>query len=197
MQPKSENGNETEGRAPRSDVLRNRRRLLEAARDVFAAGGADASLEAVARTAGLGIGTLYRHFPTREALFQAVYLSEVEQLTVLAETLDNDVPPGEALRLWLKACVKLVATKKGMLVALAPPPGCNDALYASSSEKLRASLSALLSRAVSAGEIRGDIASDDLMLTVIGLCYASSQPDWQSTVPRLIDVFVDGLKAGT
>src|SRR6202030_2001237 len=100
-------------RKPRADAIRNRERVLEAAKVVFSAGGAEASLEAVARRAGVGIGTLYRHFPTREALFEAVYRREVEQLADLAEQLKTEVGPAEALRRWLRSNVEFVATKKG------------------------------------------------------------------------------------
>ena len=117
---------EKASRKPRADSLRNRDRLLVAARDVFSAGGPDASLEAVARAAGVGIGTLYRHFPTREALFQAVYRREVDQLVDLAATLAAEAPPMEALRRWLHANIGMVATKKGMLAALAPAAGSGD-----------------------------------------------------------------------
>ena len=107
-------------RRPRTDAVRNRERVLKAAKIVFSAGGADASLEAVARRAGVGIGTLYRHFPTRETLFEAVYRREVEQLADLAEQLKaDDVAPTEALRRWLRSNVEFVATKKGMSAALA------------------------------------------------------------------------------
>src|ERR1700689_883708 len=106
-------------RKPRIDGLRNRERVLEAAKLVFSAGGPEASLGAVARTAGVGIGTLYRHFPTREALFEAVYRREVDELAALAETLGAERAPGEALRQWVKANVAFVATKKGMAAALA------------------------------------------------------------------------------
>src|SRR5246127_2489768 len=106
-------------RKPRADALRNRERVLEAAKSVFSAGGSDASLEAVARQAGVGIGTLYRHFPTREALYEAVYRREVEQLGELAEQLKSEAAPVEALRQWLRANVEFVATKKGMAAALA------------------------------------------------------------------------------
>ena len=103
-------------RRPRADAVRNRERVLEAAKAVFSAGGPDASLEAVARHAGVGIGTLYRHFPTREALFEAVYRREVEQLGELSEALKSEPDPVEALRRWLQAGVefKFMATKKGM-----------------------------------------------------------------------------------
>src|SRR6478736_4645293 len=106
-------------RKPRADALRNRERVLEAAKIVFSSGGADASLEAVARRAGVGIGTLYRHFPTREALYEAVYRREVEQLSELAEQLKSAASPVDALRRWLRSNVQFVATKKGMLAALA------------------------------------------------------------------------------
>src|SRR5579872_2909312 len=110
-------GSAKSSRKPRADALRNRERVLEAAKIVFSAGGPDASLEAVAREAGVGIGTLYRHFPTREALYEAVYRREVEQLSELAEQLKNEASPIEALRRWMHANVQLVATKKGMLAA--------------------------------------------------------------------------------
>src|SRR6202051_4082348 len=101
-------------RKPRADAVRNRERVLEAAKAVFSAGGAEASLEAVARAAGVGIGTLYRHFPTREALYEAVYRREVQQLADLAEQLKQEADPVEALRQWMRSNVRFVATKKGM-----------------------------------------------------------------------------------
>src|SRR5881394_3308492 len=106
-------------RRPRADAVRNRERVLEAAKAVFSQGGPGASLEAVARRAGVGIGTLYRHFRTREALFEAVYRREVQQLVELAEALKSEASPVDALRRWLRSNVELVATKKGMLAALA------------------------------------------------------------------------------
>jgi len=103
----------------RADAVRNRERVLAAAKAVFSAGGAEASLEAVARRAGVGIGTLYRHFPTREALYEAVYRHEVQQLWELAERLKDEASPVEALRRGMRAIVEFVATKKGMSAALA------------------------------------------------------------------------------
>src|SRR5712671_4296203 len=111
--------NEKSTRKPRADAVRNRERVLEAAKAVFSAGGAEASLEAVARAAGVGIGTLYRHFPTREDLFEAVYRREVQQLVELAEELQDAPAPVDALRYWLRSNVEFVATKKGMSAALA------------------------------------------------------------------------------
>src|ERR1700754_1113732 len=108
------NDHPAKARRPRADGLRNRERVLEAAKAIFSAGGADASLEAVARHAGVGIGTLYRHFPTREALFEAVYRREVGQLVDLADQLKTEPAPTQALRRWLQSSVEFVATKKGM-----------------------------------------------------------------------------------
>jgi AcrR family transcriptional regulator len=181
-------------RKPRSDGVRNRERVLEAAKTVFSAGGSEASLEAVAKRAGVGIGTLYRHFPTREALFEAVYRREVDQLSDLAEKLKSAPEPVDALRLWLKANVELVATKKGMISALALAVQASSELYAYSFESLTKAIGTLLDRAVAAGEIRADIKSEDLLRALIGMCYLHDQPGWQSTVLRLMDVFINGLR---
>jgi AcrR family transcriptional regulator len=181
------------GRKPRSDSIRNRERLLKAAAKVFSDGGPEASLDAVAKRAGVGIGTLYRHFPTRQSLFEAVYRREVDQLAALAEQLAREAPPVDALRQWLRANVQLVATKKGMLAALALAAHGPSELYAYSFERLTKAVGVLLDRAVAAGEIRADMTAEDLLRAFISLCYSSDQPGWRSTVMRLVDVFVDGL----
>src|SRR3981081_4486745 len=181
-------------RRPRADAVRNRERVLEAAKAVFSAGGPDASLEAVARRAGVGIGTLYRHFPTREALFEAVYRREVDQLSELAEQLKNDAAPVDALRRWLRSNVEFVATKKGMSAALALAAQTNSELMAFSYDRLTKAVGALLDRAVKAGDIRGDVGPEDLLRALIGMCYLHDQPGWQTSVVRLLDVFVDGLR---
>src|SRR5580658_9442621 len=138
-------------RRPRADAVRNRERVLEAAKAVFGAGGPEASLEAVARRAGVGIGTLYRHFPTREALFEAVYRREVEQLADLADQLKSDPAPTGALRRWMRANVELIATKKGMLAALALAAHSPTELYAYSFDRLSKAVGLLVNRAVAAG----------------------------------------------
>lgn len=181
-------------RKPRADGVRNRERVLEAAKVVFSAGGSDASLETVAKRAGVGIGTLYRHFPTREALFEAVYRREVDQLSELAEQLRSAREPVDALRRWLKANVELVATKKGMISALALAVQTSSDLYAYSFDRLTKAIGALLDRAVAAGEIRADVSPEDLLRALIGMCYLHDQPGWQSNVLRLMDVFIDGLR---
>ena len=181
-------------RKPRADAVRNRERVLEAAKAVFSAGGPDASLEAVARRAGVGIGTLYRHFPTRESLFEAVYRREVQQLGELAEQLKTEAAPVDALRRWLRSNVEFVATKKGMSAALALAVQGSSELSAYSFDRLTKAIGALLDRAVAAGEIRSDISPEDVLRTLVGMCYMHDQPGWQTSVLRMVDVFVDGLR---
>ncbi|WFU85601.1 TetR/AcrR family transcriptional regulator [Bradyrhizobium sp. CIAT3101] len=181
-------------RKPRADAVRNRERVLEAAKLVFNAGGPEASLEAVAKRAGVGIGTLYRHFPTREDLFEAVYRREVEQLSELAEQLKNAKDPVDALRRWLGSTVEFVATKKGMSAALALTFQSSSELAAFSMDRLTRAVGSLLDRAVAAGQMRADISPEDLFRALIGMCYMHDQPGWQSSVLRMLDVFVDGLR---
>jgi AcrR family transcriptional regulator len=181
-------------RQPRADAVRNRERILAAAKTVFSAGGPAASLEAVARTAGVGIGTLYRHFPTREALFEAVYRREVQQLADLAERLMGQAEPVEALRQWMRANVRFVATKKGMSAALALAAYKNSDLFSYSFERLTRAVGALLERAITAREIRDDVSPEDLLRALVGMCYMQDQPGWQKSVLRLVEVFVDGLR---
>lgn len=167
--------------------------MLEAAKTVFGAGGPQASLEAVAREAGVGIGTLYRHFPTRENLFEAVYRREVGQLVDLATTLLACPAPVDALRGWLRANVEFVATKKGMVAALAVAAPGSGELKDSTAERLTAAVGGLMARGISTGAFRADVGPGDVLHMLVALCYGSDAPGWQRNVLRLLDVFVDGL----
>lgn len=184
-------------RRPRADAARNRERVLAAAKAVFSAGGPEASLEAVAKKAGVGIGTLYRHFPTRQDLFEAVYRREVQQLVELAEELKNAAAPVDALRHWLRSNVEFVATKKGMSAALALTVQGSSDLTAFTFDRLTKAVGALLDHAIAAGQIRSDISPEDLLRALVGMCYMHDQPGWQKSVMRLLDIFVDGLRAQT
>ncbi|WP_132665509.1 TetR family transcriptional regulator [Rhizobium sp. PP-CC-3G-465] len=181
-------------RKPRADSVRNRERLLEAATAIFRLGGAQASLEAVAREAGVGIGTLYRHFPTREALFDAVYRHEVDILANLARELSTEDDPVAALKSWLQANVRLVATKKGMIEGLQLAVVGSSELKAYSYECLVGAIGLLLERAAAAGMIRDDVSPDELLRTLLGIFYSHGPTDWQPTALRMVDVFVDGLR---
>ena len=181
-------------RKPRVDSIRNRERLLEAATEIFSAGGPQASLEAVAKKAGVGIGTLYRHFPTRDTLFEAVYRHEVDLLGDLAERLARDEAPVAALKTWLQANVRLVATKKGMIEALQLAAHGSSELKAYSYDRMIGAIRLLLDRAVKAGDVRGDVPPEDLLRTLVGIYYSQGTGDWQPTALRMVDVFVDGLR---
>ena len=180
---------------PRADRARNRARLLAAAKKLFAGGGPSASLECVARRTGVGVGTLYPHFPTREALFGAVYRHEVDQLVTMAAQLGTGPPPRDALRRWLHAVVEFTATKKGMSAALAIVIHASSDLTAHSMASLIAAAGPLLAQAIATGAVRDDISAEDLLRTTIGLCYTHDKPGWQGNVCRLVDVFVDGMEA--
>ena len=138
-------------------------------------------------------GPMYRHFPTREALFEAVYRREVEQLADLAEQLKADAAPVEALRRWMHSNVEFVATKKGMSAALALAAHGSSDLSAYTFDRLTRAVGNLMHRAVEAGEIRADISPEDLLRALVGLCYTHDKPGWQANVLRLVDVFIDGL----
>lgn len=181
-------------RRPRADSLRNRERLLEAAKTVFSEGGGEATLEAVAREAGVGIGTLYRHFPTRDALFEAVYRREVDQIGDLAERLKDEPSAVGALRQWLHSAVDVIATKKGMLATLALVTDGKQDLFAYTYARMHSAAASVLDRAITAGEIRSDITTDDLLCALVGMCRAPDRAGWRANVLRLVDIFVDGLR---
>lgn len=179
-------------RKPRADGQRNRERLLDAARTGFEEVGPDLSLEEIARRADLGIGTLYRHFPTRDALVGAVYRREVEALAGTVDGLLGDHKPGEALRLWLHLLIDYVAAKKLIVAALAGP---TDELYAASGRLITSSIDRLVSAAREAGDIRPDIEGSDLKRLMSGFFGGAADPGWADSARRLVDVLVDGLRA--
>ncbi len=181
-------------RKTRADAARNRERLLDAAKIVFARSGTGASLDAVVRQAGVGTGTLYRHFPTREALYEAVYRRDIAQLVDLSADTLAACDPVEGLRHWLHTMVGVVATKKGMIAAFALAADTTTAISAKWTGSLVAALDTMLDRAVRAGRIRSDIKGEELLLAVVGMCMLRNQPDWQASVIRLIDTLVDGLR---
>ncbi|PZX17763.1 TetR family transcriptional regulator [Palleronia aestuarii] len=184
-------------RKPRRDALENHARLITAARDVLGKGGPGASLEAVARQAGLGVGTLYRHFPHREALFHAVYRADLEQVVAGAEALEAHDDPLEGLRAWLHANVAVVETKRGLLGALSVALTEDArASYADLSQRLRLAVDRLLNQGAARGKLRADVRADDLIETMYAFCYAHPPgPDWRQQVLRRLDIFVDGLRA--
>ena len=181
-------------RKPRADGERNRERLLEAAKAGFAEAGPDVSLEEIARRAGVGIGTLYRHFPTRDALIEAVYRRELEGFAEAGDRLSETLPPGEALHAWMRLLVDYIATKKVIATAVATMVSDSTELYASSGTRVTDAMRAMIVRAAQAGDIRADVDPDDLLRALVGFSYGNASPGWEASAKRLIDILMDGLR---
>ena len=164
---------------------------MEAAKAGFAETGPEVSLEEIARRAGLGIGSLYRHFPTRDALVGAVYRREVEALAGAVDGLLTAHRPGEALRLWMLQLVDYVAAKKVIVAALAGP---TDDLYAVSGQLIAQSLDRLVSAARTAGEVRADLRAADLKRLMSGFFAGAGEDGWADSARRLVDLLMDGLR---
>jgi AcrR family transcriptional regulator len=184
-----------EVRRPRADARRNRDGLLEAAKAAFAEVGAEASLDEIARRAGVGIGTLYRHFPTRDAIVEAVYRREVQQLAEAAPRLVDSMAPAEALRAWMRLFIDYIAAKKVIAPALKSSVGGGSAVYADSSVRINEAIGLLVERARESGDIRPSADPADLLRALIGVAYVNSAPDWEASARRLIDLLIDGLRS--
>lgn len=181
-------------RKPRADAERNRERLLEAAKAGFAEAGPEVSLEEVARRAGVGIGTLYRHFPTRDALIEAVYRRELEGFAEAGDRLAATLPPGEALHAWMRLLVDYVASKKVIAAAVATMVSDSTELYAASGTRITDAMRAMIVRAAEAGDIRADVDPEDLLRALVGFSYGAASPGWEASAKRLIDILMDGLR---
>ena len=179
-------------RKPRADSVRNREILIAAAKAGFGETGPEVSLEEIARRAGVGIGTLYRHFPTREALIGAVYQREVEQLCDAADELLASHPAAEAMHRWMRLFVSYIGTKK--LMAAAIGPSGQSELYALAGNRIMAAVNLMADRARAAGVIRPEIETNDLVRGLIGITYGNTDPDWQASALRLVDIFMAGLR---
>jgi AcrR family transcriptional regulator len=181
-------------RRPRADAERNRIRLLETAKAAFAEKGSSASLDEIARAAGVGAGTLYRHFPTRDALIAAVYRNETEQLVAAAERLAKAHPPVTALREWLLVFVDYVATKHGMYEVLNSVVGGTSALYSASAIQVKQALATLADRAVVSGDIRLDLDPLDLLRALAGVASAGAGAEGARAAKQLVDILIAGIR---
>ena len=180
-------------RKPRADALRNRQRLLECARDVFARSGLSASLEEVARNAGVGIGTLYRNFPTREALIDELYRDQGDQLVCAANQFSREKPPIEALQAWLILFISFLESKQVMAGVIASISGDDEGFCSAAGNELVDALSGLLERAVSGGAARDDSQALDILCAIAGIATYGPQPGWEIGARRLVDVLIRGL----
>jgi AcrR family transcriptional regulator len=179
---------------PRSDAQRNRERILEAAKRAFGRSGANSSLDDIARQAGVGAGTLYRHFPTRDALLEAVYRTEVEKLAAAERKFVQTMPPMEALRAWMLLFVDYIATKQIIAPALNTLVGGPSKVFESSGAQIKGAIHALVERAIKSGDIRPDLDPLDLLRALIGVSNVASGPDWPQSARRLVDILITGSR---
>ena len=188
-------------RRPRADAQRNRERILEVAKEAFARSGANTSLDDIAKQAGVGPGTLYRHFPTRDELLAAVYRTEVEKLAAAERKFAETMPPIQALRAWMLLFVDYIAAKQIIAPALNTLVGGPSKLFEVSRSQIQGAIDSLVQRAVRSGDIRKDLEPFDLLRALIGVSHVASGPDWRQSAKRLVDILIRGsrrikIKAG-
>jgi AcrR family transcriptional regulator len=181
-------------RKPRTDAQRNRARILEVAKGAFTRSGANASLDDIAKEAGVGAGTLYRHFPTRDALIEAVYRTEVEKLAIAERRFAAAMSPIEALRAWMLLFVDYIATKQIIAPALNAYVGGPSKLYEGSRAQIQGAINALVKRATKSGDIRRDLEPFDLLRALVGVSHVASGPEWQQSARRLVDILITGSR---
>jgi len=181
-------------RKPRTDAQRNRERILEVAKQAFTRYGANASLDDIAKEAGVGAGTLYRHFPTRDTLIEAVYRTEVEKLAAAERKFAESMAPIDALRAWMLLFVDYIAAKHIIAAALNTFVGGASKLYEGSRAQIQGAIEALVKRAIKSGDMRKDIEPFDLLRALIGVSSVSSSPDWQQSAKRLVDILITGSR---
>ncbi|MCP2328242.1 AcrR family transcriptional regulator [Hamadaea flava] len=180
----------------RADAQRNRDRLLTVAVEAFTGpDGGDVTLDSIAKQAGVGIGTLYRHFPTREALVEAAYRNELEKLCESAPELLTERPPADALRDWMDHFVDYMTTKRGMADALKAVIASGGNPYEHSRAKLLAALSTLLTVGGADGTLRSDVAVEDVFAGLGGVTMIAGEPAQREQAGRLLDLLLDGLRS--
>ncbi|GII57966.1 TetR family transcriptional regulator [Planotetraspora thailandica] len=185
---------ERAGRGPRADALRNRARLLAAASNLFVERGPDVPYIDIAKEAGVGVGTIYRHFPTREALIEAAYRSELDAVCEAAPELLGSLPPEQALRTWMDRFIDYMTTKIGMGEAIRAVMTAGGNPYAQSRDRLDAALETLLAATVEAGRTRIEIEADDVLMSLSGIAMAAGAPDQREQASRMIDLLFEGLR---
>jgi len=181
-------------REPRADAKRNRARILEVAKESFTRAGAAASLDDIARRSGIGSGTLYRHFPTRDALIEAVYRSEVEKLAAAEQQFSATMPPLEALRAWMLLFIDHVSAKSLIIPAMDTVAGGSMRLIEGSRSLIHAAFIAAVERAIASGELRADTNPDDFVRALVGIFHTTAIPGWEQSARRLVDILIAGSR---
>jgi len=184
----------TAARKPRADAERNRERILGVAKEVFTRDGAAASLDDIARQAGIGPGTLYRHFPTRDALIEAVYRTEVEKLAVAEQHFAATLPPLAGLRAWMLLFIEHVSEKKLILPAMDTVAGGSARLMEGARPLVHTAFVTSVERAIASGDLRPDTHPDDFVRALIGIFHTTALPGWEESARRLVDILIAGSR---
>jgi AcrR family transcriptional regulator len=185
---------DVDARALRADASRNRETVLVAATRAFASSETEPSMRAIAREAGVGIATLYRHFPTREALVDAVYHDQVERLTVGARELLEQLPPAEAMRQWMDLFGDWLMTKYGMIGTLLAMIESGEIALAQTRAELLDVITTILDAGRTAGDLRADISAEDIAASLLGVFTVAGQPGQRDQADRLLNLLMDGLR---
>jgi AcrR family transcriptional regulator len=182
-------------RKPRADAQRNRELILEVAKQAFTRDGAATSLDDIARQAGIGPGTLYRHFPTRDTLIEAVYRGEVEKLAAAGEHFAATMPPLAGLRAWMLLFIEHVAEKKLIIPAMDTVAGGSMRLMEGARSLIHTAFIACVRRAIDSGDLRADANPDDFVRALVGIFHTTVQPGWEDSARRLVDILIAGTRS--
>ena len=185
---------DVDARGLRADASRNRDALLAVATRTFAAAEAEPSMRAIAREAGVGIATLYRHFPTRESLVDAVYRDQVSRLTVGARELLDRLPPAAAIRRWMDLFGDWIAAKNGMLDTLLSMIQSGESAHAQTRTELLTAIATILDAGRVAGDLRPDVTAEDIAAALIGIFTVAPRPEREANASRLLNLLMDGLR---
>ena len=185
---------EPETHSSRADATRNREQLLAAATRVFMSAGSEPSMRAIAREAGVGIATLYRHFPTRESLVDAVYRDQVSRLTVGARELLDRLPPAAAIRRWMDLFGDWIAAKNGMLDTLLSMIQSGEIAHARTRTELLTAITTILDAGRVVGDLRSDVTAEDIAAALIGIFTVAPRPEREANAGRLLNLLMDGLR---
>ncbi len=194
LMPKNKPLSPSPERKVRADAQRNRERILEIAKQVFAQEGAVASFDEIAQKAGIGSGTLYRHFANRDALIEAVYRGEVEKLAAAEQRFAVTMPPLKALRTWMLLFIDHVAEKKLILPAMETVPGGSMRLMESSRSLIHTAFIASVERAIASGDLGANTNPNDFIRALIGVFHTTAFPGWEQSARRLVDILIAGSR---
>jgi AcrR family transcriptional regulator len=181
-------------RKPRADARRNRDRILEVAKEAFTRDGAAASLDDIARRSKIGSGTLYRHFPTRAALIEAVYRSEVEKLAAAEQRFATTMPPLEALRAWMLLFIDHVSEKRLIIPAMDTVAGGSIRLIEGARSRIQTAFVASVKRAIASGDLRSDTDPNDFVRALVGIFHTTAVAGWEPSARRLVDILIAGSR---